>query len=124
MDQSFTLNHKRVRHRILHDDIRPVEISIVLFDQRALISAPTGATIISRINFMSYSSSRAGGKPRHRLQKKLRSAVLFNSSGYGSPPARPTVLETDASALPIQSFLPMSRIRRGDQPQLLLMRPS
>jgi hypothetical protein len=55
---------------------------------------------------------------------KLRSAVLFYSSGYGPPPARPTVLETDTSALPIQSFLPMSRIPSGDQQQLPLMRSS
>jgi hypothetical protein len=55
---------------------------------------------------------------------KLRSAVLFYSSGYDPPPARPTVLETDTSALPIQSFLPMSRIPSGDQQQLPLMRSS
>jgi hypothetical protein len=65
---------------------------------------------------------KAGLKLRHRLQMKLRSAVLFYLSGYGPPPARPTVLETDTSALPIQSFLPMSRISCGDQPQLPLIR--
>jgi hypothetical protein len=67
---------------------------------------------------------KAGLKLRHRLQMKLRSAVLFYLSGYGPPPARPTVLETDTSALPIQSFLPMSRISCGDQPQLPLIRSS
>jgi hypothetical protein len=71
-----------------------------------------------------HSSSGAGGKPLHRLQMKLRSAMLFYSSGYGPPPAKPTVLETDTSALPIQSFLPMSRIPRADQPPLPLTRSS
>ena len=60
----------------------------------------------------------------HRLQMKLRSALLFYSSGDGPPPARPTILETDTNALPIQSFLPMSRIPSGNQPQLPLMRSS
>jgi hypothetical protein len=60
------------------------------------------------------SSSGAGGKPRPRLQMKLRSAMLFYSSGYGP----------DTSALPIHSFLPTSRIPSGDQPQLPLMRSS
>jgi hypothetical protein len=53
MDRSLsTLKHKRVRNRVLHDDIgRSKYPSFSSANARA--SQQTGATIISRINFMS-----------------------------------------------------------------------
>jgi hypothetical protein len=106
----------------LHDDIGRSKYPS-FSSANARVSANWGNDYL-KDKLHEHSSSEAGGKPRHRLQMKLRSTVLFYSSGYGPPPARPTVLETDTSALPIQSLLPMSRIPSGDQPQLPLMRSS
>ena len=117
--------HERVGSRTrpaLHDDIGRSKYPS-FSSANARVSANWGNNYL-KDKLHENSSSGAGGKPRHRLQMKLRSEVLFYSSRYGPPPARPTVLETDPSALPIQSFLPMSRIPSCDQPQLPLMRYS
>jgi hypothetical protein len=89
LDLTDGLNHKRVWHRVLHDDIgRSKYPSFSSANARA--SANWGNDYL-RDKLHEHSSSGAGGKPRHRLQMKLQcGAFLFVR-------LRPAAREADSS---------------------------